>query len=321
MKGHLFSLVFFVAVQSAAQSTSYSFRFRYEDYSAFANEKCIINGQLLATDPQGIIKLTLANSAFITDVQSADIKKYKVRFPVEGHVLLPKNPTVLVDVFMAKAAGDPSAKLAADANRAQSRAVSEIARKLDEQSTRMYKAVTSLITQKKVERNELAKGRLEYLPLISQALNQYVNEARDFNNAFGKMSLSLTNKSLYAELTEAIYSFNDMYELLNANRNTYEQAVATYWNSKELALKFSNVAGFALDDVARQTIYEMNFTYIDRINRLKLLKNRKEIAAEQADIMKGIGTQSGVINRQLDVLAARVAELNTLLGNFSASTQ
>ncbi|MBE7176377.1 MAG: hypothetical protein INR69_08250 [Mucilaginibacter polytrichastri] len=313
MRTLLFSLFIFAYAGASAQSTSYTFRFRYEDYSIFSNQKCVINGQMLATDPQGIVKLPLSNSAFITDVQSADVKQYRIRFPVDGHVLLPKNPSVLVDIFIAKPGNDLRTEAAA-----QTRAMTDISRRLDEQTTRMYKAVTALLTQKTVKRADLNKGRMEYLPLISQALNQYLVEVRNFNNAFYRMTLSLTSRKLSDDLAGEIHSYNDVYEVLNANRNTYEQAIATYWGSKELSLKFSNLMGFALDDVHRQTIYETNFTYIRRINELKTM-SKKDVARQKDALTKGISDQSALIGRKITELESRISEMNTLLGNFNAS--
>lgn len=309
-----------LTVQAQSTSTAYTFRIRYEDYSIFANARFIINGQQLATDPQGIIKTSLKSSAIIADVQSADPRVYQVKYPVDGHVILPKDAGTLVDIFIARPSADVAKTLSAQMDRSQAKMESALVKKIEDQSNKTYKDIIALLSKTSVNKSVLMKGRLEFLPLITQALNEYLNDARNFNDAFLAVGNSPDKDAVVKQLEQSIYSYNKIYELINTNKSTYEQAIATYWNSRELSLKFSSLVDYTLDKIHKPYILEVNYTYINRINQYLEIRNRKEKNAAKTALQTDIQTYNASLDRRLTALGERVSAFITLLNNNQIAT-
>ena len=129
------------------------------------------------------------------------------------------------------------------------------------------------------------------------------------------LSSALNNKQSYDQLAKAIYDYNAIYDLLNANKSAYEQAIATYWNSKELSLKFSSVVDNAIENFHRPYILEINYTYINRIYQANAETNKKKRAELQNDLSKDMQTLSAAMSRRLSELGDNITNINTLLNN------
>lgn len=314
------SLICSLETMAQSISTAYTFRIRYEDYSIFASARFIINGQQLATDPQGIIKTSLKSTSIIADVQSADPRVYQVKYPVDGHVILPKDAATMVDIFIARPSADVVKTLSAQMDRSQVKMESALVKKIEEQSSRTYKDIIGLLSKTSVNNAVLTKGRLEFLPLITQALNQYLNDARNFNDAFLAVGNSPDKDAVIRQLEQSVYSYNEIYELINTNKSTYEQAIATYWNSRELSLKFSSLVDYTLDEIHKPYVLEVNYTYINRINQYLEIKNRKEKNAAKTVLKSDIQTYNASLSRRLTALGERVSAFITLLNNNPIAT-
>lgn len=311
----LIFLLNFLALQAISQTLSYKFRIRYHDYSPLASSKFIISGQSLDTDPQGIITLKIADQVGYVNIESANQKIYEIKYPLEGRAILPKDQSVFVDIFVAMPKPNPLTVISAQVARSQASFQSAMFKKLEEESRQGYNRIVEILKTKNLDNNSLEKGRLEFFPLISAAANNYLNEARNFNDAFMILSNTLNNQGSYDQLNKAVYNYNEIFNLLNANKSTYEQAIATYWNSKELSLKFSNLIDFALEDFHKPFILEVNYNFIGRIYEANNETNNKKKRELQAALTKDMQTLSAAMSRRLTVLGERIANMNTLLNN------
>lgn len=316
MKTYLALLFSLLLMQATAQTTAYKFRIRYPDYSALSSTKFLINGQQLTTDPQGIISLSIPNQITFANIGSIDPKVYTIAYPMEGRANLPKDNAVLVDIYVSKPGPDPVKLAVREIARLNASADAQLIKKLQEESRRGYDSIVLLLSNKdKIDDKLLAKGRMEFLPLISSALNQYLNEARDANDAFSSLKRSLDNAGAFKQFGEAILSYNQIFDLLNGNKSTYEQAISTYWKSKELSLKFSNLIDFSIDEIHKPYLLEINYTFLDRIYQYneEPNKNRKRELGKALEV--DIGQHSASLARRLNILGERVASFNTLLNN------
>jgi hypothetical protein len=298
-----------------AQTINYKFRIRYNDYSPLANSNFVISGHSLATDPQGIINMEVSSTISYVNIGSSDVKLYEIKYPLEGKAVLPKDPGVFVDIFVAKPAADPLNVISAQVAKSQAAFQSAIFQKLDEQSKRGYDEIVEVLKKKNLDDSTLVNGRLEFFPLISSALNNYLNEARNFNDSFMILSTSLDTKGAYDALNQHIYSYNEIFNLLNANKSAYEQAIATYWNSKELSLKFSNLIDFAIEDFHKPYILEVNYTFIPRIYQTNAESNKRKKEKMQKDLSADMNSLSDAMTRRLNALGEQITSMNTLLNN------
>jgi hypothetical protein len=315
MRLFLFVLFNLLAAQAISQSVVYKFRIRFSDYSPLANAAFIISGQNLNTDPQGIITITASNEISFVNIESANLKAYEIKYPAEGKAILPKDPSVIVDVYIAKPGPDALSAIASQVARSQSSFQSAVLKKLEEESRNGYNHIVEILNNKNLDDAVFEKGRLEFFPLISGAMNNYLNESRNFNDAFLALSKNLNNAGAYEQLNKAIYSYNEIFDLLNANKSAYEQAIATYWNSKELSLKFSNLLDFAIDDLHKPYILEINYNYIDRLYAVNKESNSRKKKELQQSLETDMQTLSAGLSRRLTALGERIANINTLLNN------
>lgn len=316
MKILLLILVNFIFFLASAQTTSYKFRLRFTDYSPLANSTFLINGQALSTDPQGIISISIPNQFTFANIGSINPKLYFIAFPLEGRANLPKDNLVFVDIYVSRPKPDPVRLAVSEIARLNASSDARLVKKLQEESRRGYDSIVQLLSSKnKVDQKLLDKGRMNFLPLISSALNQYLNEARDANDAFNSLQRSLDNAGAFKQFSDAILSYNEIFELLNGNKSTYEQAINTYWGSKELSLKFSSLVDFSLEEIHKPYFLEINYTFLDRIYQYNEEKNKSRKKELGKALESDINQHSTSLARRLNSLGERIATFNTLLNN------
>ena len=312
---YIIFIISVTALHSAAQSINYKFRIRYNDYSPLASGNFIISGESLTTDPQGIISMGISPSITYVNIGSANVKLYEIRYPQEGKATLPKDPSIFVDIFIAKPAPDPLKTISAQIAKSQSIFQSAALRQLDAASKKGYNEIVELLNTKNMGDSTLEKGRLEFFPLISAALNNYVNESKNFIDAFTILSTTLNNKDSYDQLNKVTADYNEIFDLLNANKSAYEQAIATYWSSKELSLKFSNLVDFALEDFHKPYILDVNYSFTPRMYSALAETNKNKRADLQKSLATDMNTAADAMTRRINELGERVASINTLLNN------
>lgn len=260
-----------VSISSFSQVTKYRFKVRYEDYSPLRNTIIIVNNQRLSTDDNGIVDIEIPSQLDKAYIESYSPNVYTIKYPVNFQVLLPKNYSIDIDIFVSKptisfvATKEDLKKLQKTIEQYRTSKDASLLETFTEQSRRMYDSILILYKTKNADENKMKTGRLDFLPLISNALNHYINEAKDLNDAFIALRISLRKPAAYDQFAEAAYSYNQIYELINSNKNTYEQAIASYWNSKELSLKFSNLIEYALEEIHKPYVLKINDVYIGDI--------------------------------------------------------
>ncbi|MEO8793920.1 MAG: hypothetical protein ABI390_00565 [Daejeonella sp.] len=316
VKYYLLLLFSFLTTASIGQTTTYKFRIRFANYSALSNTKFLINGQQLITDPQGIISISIPNQITFANIGSVNPQLYKIDYPPEGRAYLPKDNSVFADIFVSKPGPDIGKLVIREISRMNANSDALLVKKLQEETRRGYDSIVQLLSSKNnIDEKMLAKGRMEFYPLISSALNQYLNEARDANDAFFTINKSLDNDGAFKQFANSILSYNDIYQLLNGNKNAYEQAINTYWNSKELSLKFSNLMDFSLEEIHKPYFLEINYNFLDRIYQYNAEQNKSRKKELGKTLSADISQHSASLSRRLNILGERIASFNTLLNN------
>jgi len=319
MARYLFILLNLLLLEVSAQTTTYKFRIRYSNYSALASSPFLINGQKLTTDPQGIISLSIPNQITFANIGSVNPKSYIIDYPMEGRANLPKDNSIFVDIYVSKPGPDPIKQAVREMARINASSDARLIRKLQEETRRGYDSIVQLLSNReKIDDKALARGRMEFLPLISSALNQYLNEARDANDAFLALKNSMDNAGAFKQFADAILSYNEIFELLNGNKSTYEQAINTYWNSKELSLKFSSLLDFSIEEIHKPYLLEINYAFLDRIYQYNEESNKSRKRELGRALAADIAAHSASLSRRLNILGERVVSFNTLLNNNAA---
>ncbi len=94
-------------------------------------------------------------------------------------------------------------------------------------------------------------------------------------------------------------------------------AISSYWDSKELALKFSNLTEYALEEIHKPYILEINDAFIARLYGYANEKNRKRKKELEAGIAEDIQKHSQVISKRLNSLGERIAAFLAILKNVN----
>ena len=329
MKPAFFILLLLQTGVAYGQVTRYRFKVRFEDYNPLKNSVIIVNNQRLGTDDNGVVDVDIPVQLDRAYVESPNTTSYTIKYPPNAQVSLPKNASEEIVIFIARPSLRSAAITREDLKKMQESILdyekssdAKLVRTIEASSRRMYDSVLNLLRGRHRDEEKIRQGRLAFYPLVSEALNHFLNEARDLRDAFAAMATSLTKKEAYDQFGRDVYSYNEIYELLNTNKNTYEQAIATYWNSRELGYRFSNLMDYTLEEIHKPYILEMNDQFRDRMYAFASESNRNRKKELQQALERDMAEHASALGRRLNSLGERIAAFLAVLHNaeITAST-
>jgi hypothetical protein len=154
------------------------------------------------------------------------------------------------------------------------------------------------------DRSANVTSKDEAFPLISATVNDYLNEAKDFKDAFHMLGVQATeSRQAHARLTEAIEQYNRAFEKLNKDRLTYEKYVATFWKSDAESFEFKSLMDYILGDVHNVSILTLN-QKINTINDIAGGKVKKA-SEKKRELEKDISEEVLRLEKQLQELDRR----------------
>jgi hypothetical protein len=141
-------------------------------------------------------------------------------------------------------------------------------------------------------------------PLISNTLMDYINEAKDFKDAFQMLGIQSTeSRQALAKLTDATEQYNRAFEKLNKERLTFEKYVSTFWSNPVKSLEFKSLLDYALGDLHGVNILTLNqeLSVINDIanGRVKQVNSRKK------ELEKDISEEVLKLDKRLQELERR----------------
>ncbi|HEX6892366.1 MAG TPA: hypothetical protein VF141_16780 [Chryseolinea sp.] len=154
------------------------------------------------------------------------------------------------------------------------------------------------------ERSVSVTSKDEAFPLISATINDYLNEAKDFKDAFQMLGVKATeSRQANAHLVEAIEQYGRAFEKLNKNRLTYEKYVSTFWKNDVESFEFKSLMDYILGDVHNVNILTLN-QKINTINDIAGAKIKKP-GEKKRELEKDISEEVLRLDKQLQELDRR----------------
>ena len=144
----------------------------------------------------------------------------------------------------------------------------------------------------------------EAFPLISNTLLDYINEAKDFKDAFQMLGLQATeSRQALTKLTDATEQYNRAFEKLNKERLTFEKYVSAFWESPVKSLEFKSLLDYAIGDLHGVNILTLNqkLVVINDIANGRV----KQINAKKKELEKDISQEVLMLDKRLQELERR----------------
>jgi hypothetical protein len=141
-------------------------------------------------------------------------------------------------------------------------------------------------------------------PLISNTLMDYINEAKDFKDAFQMLGIQSTeSRQALAKLTDATEQYNRAFEKLNKERLTFEKYVSTFWSNQVKSLEFKSLLDYALGDLHGVNILTLN----QELSEINDIANGrvKQVNSRKKDLEKDISEEVLKLDKRLQELERR----------------
>lgn len=153
-------------------------------------------------------------------------------------------------------------------------------------------------------RNVSVTNKDEAYPLMSTTLTDYINEAKDFKDAFGLLGVQATeSRQALAKLIDAMEQYNRAFEKLNKERLTYEKYVSAFWKNDVQTLEFKSLMDYAIGDLHGVNILTLN-QKIATINDISNGKVKRPGEAKK-ELAKDISEEVLRLDKRLQELERR----------------
>lgn len=149
--------------------------------------------------------------------------------------------------------------------------------------------------------------------IISSAITDYINEAKDVKDAFQMLGVQATeSRQAMTKLIDATEQYNRAFERLNKERLTFEKFVGVFWKRDILTLEFKNLMDYTLGDVHAVNILTLN-QKVATINDIANAKIKRPGEARK-ELGKDIMIEVAKLDKQLQELDRRANRLLYQLG-------
>jgi hypothetical protein len=182
--------------------------------------------------------------------------------------------------------------------------VSELTGEFSFEVRALIKPANAVVASLASDRNVTITSKDDAYPLMSNTLMDYINEAKDFKDAFQMLGLQATeSRSALAKLSDATEQYNRAFEKLNKERLTYEKYVATFWKSDVKTLEFKSLLDYALGDLHGVNILTLN----QKVATINDLANSrvKHAGAKRKELEKDISEEVLKLDKRLQELERR----------------
>jgi hypothetical protein len=286
--------------------------------SVIKNYTVIINGTPATSNDAGAFTTPINSSARQVDIRTSD-KNYVVAYPLNGRILLPKDPLLLTQIVLEGFRSNTQLssyltsfeKLKKAAEKGQA-GTNTLQVKIDSLAANLKKlGYTNEDLRIARERKD---GIDLFYPEISRDLQDYILQAQSLMVALKSISdYAFVKASALTLFATTQNGFNQAYQKLYNNYPTYSRKITDYWEDTSLASEFGSIADTLLYSIGKDKILPLN-DIIKKINQYFQLPTKDKEKLKQ-EIQLQIAQQVPLITDRLNMIEPRVKQLLDHLRN------
>ncbi len=304
---------------SVAQTISFKAHFFYKN-ELLKNFTALVDGNEASTNLSGLLTTPVLAAKTQIKLQPKD-KKFIILYPTGGNVFIPKDNSLVVEIFLVGIADDPNIKfylrILKELNESKNKSgevLAPIKKRFDLLEAQLKKLNYS--TEDLRTARERQDGIDLFFPEITKSLKNYLFQVIDLKNAFKYTSdFAFTNPNALQKLIQAITDYNPCIEKLNENHSMYAQKIMAYWQNDSLKREYEYVADYILNDIHKKNILPLN-DLKNNINKYYL----GEFPGNKNDIKKNIQQQISeaipALTNKLDLLEINLTAFTNRLSDY-----
>jgi hypothetical protein len=191
-------------------------------------------------------------------------------YPTGGRTNVPKDQNAVVEFIIGDSPLDILTRAVAKSNNEIRNRLTTMGVKQDgiEETLRAFLEEIQRMSDIKLENlnNEidLAHKREQFYPELASSVNHFINEAKDLKDAFKFTArYAFDDQQALLLLTDAVESYNEIFEDLNKKHSAYEKQVRDYWQSEVKASEVRELFNYALGELHSANIFTLNLKVRD----------------------------------------------------------
>ncbi len=231
----------------------------------------LVNSNPAVTNDAGILVIGLPDNTMHVKValQQAD---YTILYPTAGYIAIPRDLNDMPEIII----GSPNDNTylnqylnlykAIKNNNAGSAQLNLLNQKLDSLQASLLQMNYTESDLRSAK--DMQDGRDEYYKEISENLNDFVSRAIDLKTAFEYLTgYVFDNHEAFQQLYTAVTDYNNVYNILNRQRNNYAKYIINYWQDDSLSTLYNSLIQYALDTVHTGNFFPMTNENVNSINQ------------------------------------------------------
>jgi Mg2+ and Co2+ transporter CorA len=229
----------------------------------------LVNQGTGVTGTDGIFTIAISENISEVTLELAN-SDLDIIYPADGRTNVPKDEHAIVEFIVGDSPLDILTRAVAKSNNEIRNRLMNMGVKQDgiEETLKAFLEEIQRMSDIKIENltNEidLANKREQFYPELASSLNHFINEAKDLKDAFKFTArFAFDDPHALLLLTDAVESYNEVFEHLNKNHSAYEKQVLDYWQSEVKASEVRELFNYALGELHSANIFTLNLKVRD----------------------------------------------------------
>ncbi|TKK64479.1 hypothetical protein FC093_22490 [Ilyomonas limi] len=270
------------------------------------------------TGTDGEFAIAISNKAASVTLDLVN-SNWEIVYPIGGKISVPKDTNEVVDFIVGDSPKTILTQALAKSNNEIKSSLSKLGVKQDgiEAALTEFRNEIQVMSNIKLEdlkdQIDLANKREQFYPVLTSAINNYINEAKDLKDAFKFIARhAFDDNEALQVLTGAVNSYSAAYEDINNKHSGYEKMVDDLWNSESKSSEVRDFFKYALGELHSANIFTLNLKIRD-INDYNRGNFKGPKKAFKEAILREIESSDLQLERRLEELDNRAQVVITKL--------